>query len=98
LPTNPVPAKLLGSWAASPAKDVGITLTMTPDKNFNWKVSNRGQTNEFRGEATFDNEILALVPPDQPPMVGKVTWKDDGHFQFHALGGPPDDPGLTFGK
>ncbi len=98
LPTNPVPAKLLGNWVANPAKDVGITLTMTPDKNFSWKVSNRGQANEFRGEATFDNDVLALVPPDQPPMVGKVTWKDDGHFQFHALGGPPDDPGLSFAR
>jgi hypothetical protein len=31
-------------------------------------------------------------------MVGTVNWKDDGHFQFKALGAPPDDPGLTFGK
>jgi hypothetical protein len=31
-------------------------------------------------------------------MVGTVAWKDDGHFQFKALGAPTGDPGLLFGK
>jgi hypothetical protein len=31
-------------------------------------------------------------------MVGKVTWKDDAHFQFQAPGAPPSDPGLNFGR
>jgi hypothetical protein len=77
---------------------VAITLSLGNDKGFTWKVSNRGQARQFQGEATFGNEVLALTPPDQPPMAGTVTWQDDAHFQFRALGAPPEDPGLAFGK
>ncbi|MBV8558521.1 MAG: tetratricopeptide repeat protein [Planctomycetaceae bacterium] len=98
LPTDPVPARLVGAWTANPVKDVTITLTLDQEKGFAWKVGDRGQAREFKGQATFDNDTLALVPPDQPPMVGTVAWKDDGHFQFKALGAPTGDPGLLFGK
>jgi Flp pilus assembly protein TadD len=98
LPTSPVPTKLVGAWVANPAKDVTITLSLDQQKGFNWKVTERGRSREFHGEATFDNDILALAPPDQPPMVGTVAWSDDAHFQFRALGAPPNDQGLKFGK
>ncbi|MDR3635220.1 MAG: tetratricopeptide repeat protein [Isosphaeraceae bacterium] len=97
-PTGPVPSKLVGSWTASPTKDVSITLAVTGEKSFVWKVNDHGQAREFKGEATFDNGTLALATPDQPPMVGKVTWNDDGRFQFKALGAPAGDPGLNFAK
>jgi hypothetical protein len=97
-PAGPVPAKLFGSWTANPAKDVAITLTLSEDTGFSWKVVDRGQAREFQGKATFDNDTLALVPPDQPPMVGTVTGKDNGGFQFKAVGAPPADPGLIFQK
>ncbi len=58
----------------------------------------KGQAREFKGEATFDKDILALVAPEMPPMVAKVTWKDAAHFNFKAVGTPSDDPGLNFGK
>ncbi|HLH28739.1 MAG TPA: hypothetical protein VKW77_07470, partial [Acidimicrobiales bacterium] len=95
---GPVPARLAGTWTASPVKDVTIALTLDPGQGFTWKVTDRGQPRQFQGAATFDNDILALAPPDQPPMVGTVSWKDDAHFQFKAVGAPPNDPGLTFGK
>jgi len=98
LPTGPVPDKLVGSWTANPVKDVTITLALTADKAFTWKVNDRGQAREFKGNATFEKDTLALSAADQPPMVGTVTWKDDGHFQFKAVGAPPEDPGLNFGK
>jgi tetratricopeptide (TPR) repeat protein len=98
LPTGPVPAQLAGTWSASPAKDVTISLAMDPEEGFTWKVTERGQSRQFQGAATFDNDVLALSPPDQPPMVGTVAWKDDAHFQFKAIGAPPNDPGLTFSK
>ena len=98
LPTGPVPANLLGSWTASPAKDVTISLTIGTEKSFTWKVLEKGQSREFKGEASFDNDVLALVPPDMPPMVAKVTSKDPAHFNFKAVATPADDPGLNFGK
>ena len=61
-------------------------------------MTDHGQSRAFRGSAAFDSETLALTPPDQPPMVGKVIWKDDRHFQFRAIGAPPDDQGLLFGQ
>jgi hypothetical protein len=98
LPTSPVPGKFVGSWTASPAKNVSITITLDQNKGFTWKVADRGRSRQFQGEATFDNDTLALTPPDQPPMVGTVTWQGDAHFQFKAVGAPPNDPGLTFSK
>jgi Flp pilus assembly protein TadD len=98
LPAGPVPAKLVGAWTASPAQGVTISLALDQANGFTWKITDRGQSRQFQGQATFDNDVLALTPPDQPPMVGTVAWQDDGHFQFKAIGAPPNDPGLTFGK
>src|SRR5262249_43151230 len=52
LPTNPVPTKLVGTWTAAPAKDVTISLVLGDDKSFTWSVSDRGQSRQFRGQAT----------------------------------------------
>ncbi len=93
-----MPADLIGTWTASPAKGVSIALSLDANKGFSWKVNDRGQTREFTGQATFDNSTLALAPSDQPPMVGTVTRNDEGHIVFKAAGGPPNDPGLTFAK
>jgi tetratricopeptide (TPR) repeat protein len=98
LPTGPVPTNLIGSWTASPAKDVTISLTLNGDKSFTWKVVEKGQTREFKGEASSDDQVLALVASEIPPMIAKVTWKDPAHFNFKAVATPADDPGLDFGK
>ena len=97
LPSSPVPAKLVGSWTAVPAEGVTITLNLDGQKGFTWNVAERGQSRGFHGAATFDDGTLALAPSDQPPMVGRVTWKGD-RFRFKALGAPAEDPGLDFGK
>ncbi len=96
LPTGPVPAKLVGNWTAKPEGSVTITLGLDDKKSFNWKVAAPDGPHEFKGQATFENDTLFLAPPDHPPMVGKVAWKDDHSFQFKALGAPAEDPGLNF--
>ena len=98
LPTGPVPAKLAGVWKARPTQGVAISLTLDDKGAFSWSVDDRGKAREFRGSSTFGDDTLALSPPDQPPMVGKVTLKDDTHFRFVALGAPPTDPGLIFAR
>jgi hypothetical protein len=98
LPAGPVPANLIGTWTASPAQGVTITLSIPDDKSFTWKVIERGQAREFKGDAGFDKDVLALVPPEMPPMVAKITSRDPSHFNFRAVGTTSDDPGLDFGK
>ena len=57
-----------------------------------------GQVATLRGVSSISiDEVLALAPSDQPPMVGTVTWKDN-RFIFKAIGGPPDDQGLNFSR
>jgi len=98
LPEGPIPAKLTGAWTANPAQGVTITLELKGEKDFSWKVHDRGQTRLFQGQAGYDASTLALKPPDQPPMVGTITWSDHNHFQFKALGAPVGDPGLAFAR
>jgi tetratricopeptide (TPR) repeat protein len=98
LPTGPVPANLIGTWTATPAQGVTITMNLVDDKSFAWKVVEKGQTREFKGEAHSDNGVLALNSPDLPPMVANVTSTDAAHFKFKAVGSPAEDPGLNFSK
>jgi len=98
LPQGPVPANLIGTWNASPAADVTITLTLIDDKSYSWKVVEKGQPREFKGDAHFDKDILALVTSNMPPMVAKVSFKDPAHFNFKAVGTPAEDPGLNFAR
>jgi hypothetical protein len=84
MPTGPLPAKLVASWSANPAKDVTIGLSLDQANSFTWKVTDRGQVREFRGMATFDQDVMAFSPPDQPPMVGTVTWNDDRRFSIQG--------------
>ncbi|WP_156512996.1 hypothetical protein [Planctomyces sp. SH-PL62] len=50
---------------------------------------------------TSGNGLLTLVQnadETQPPMVGRIAWKDEDHFVFHLMGTGPDDPGLSFSR
>jgi hypothetical protein len=90
---------LFGSWTAEPSADTTIRLTMAAGGHFTWKVTSQGKTQEFQGDETYGNGVLTLARPAQdaqPPMVGRVSWRDEDHFTFKIMAGPPDDPGLSF--
>ncbi len=90
---------LTGTWTAEPSADTTIRLTLAGGGHFTWKVTSQGKAQEFQGDETYGNGILTLVrsaQDAQPPMVGRVTWRDDDHFTFKIMAGPPDDPGLSF--
>ena len=78
----------------------GFFCSSHPDaKRFVWKVTRQGKTLETQGERSYGDGILTLAQNNQtaqPPLVGRVTWQDDNHFNFKLLGGAPGDPGLTF--
>jgi tetratricopeptide (TPR) repeat protein len=101
-PAGPAPTgkegKLEGTWTAQPSPETTITVTFPDPAHFVWKVSHQGQEHQFQGETSFANGILTLAQDQNNAMVGDVTWKDSGHFQFKVLGGGPSDPGLSFAK
>jgi tetratricopeptide (TPR) repeat protein len=89
---------LAGTWTAEPSADTTIRLTVVGGR-FTWKVTSQGRSQEIQGDETYGNGILTLArsaQDGQPPMVGRVTWRDEDHFSFKILAGPPDDPGLSF--
>jgi hypothetical protein len=90
--------KLAGTWKASPIKDTTIMLAILENGRFTWTVTIRGKTNKLEGASTDHNGVLTLVASNTEPFVGEVTWQPDGSFKFKLVGGPPDDPGLTFRK
>jgi hypothetical protein len=96
--TPPAGATIEGTWAASPAPDITINLTIQPGGTFNWQVTQKGQTRQFSGKATYGEGMLTLVQDKGPAMVGRIGWKDATHMSFHIIGDSPEDPGLTFSK
>jgi len=113
-PRNDVPAveplptvavkegNLKGVWTAEPSPDTTITLDLTDEGKFTWKVTDHGKSRQFDGVRTSGNNLLTLAQTGdnpQPPIVGKLAWKDDDHFTFTlAGGGGPNDPGLSFSR
>ncbi|WP_165232635.1 tetratricopeptide repeat protein, partial [Aquisphaera insulae] len=98
-PPPPPPANLVGTWKAKPNADLGITLTLKADGEFSWEVDNKGQKQTLTGRAGFKDGTLALLQPEGPPLVGKVTEKDAGTFLFAPPSGSNQPgAGLTFSK
>jgi len=109
-PDSPTPAQtpeaapaasggnLAGTWKASPAPGTTIELTAGGDGKFKWNVISQGKAQPVEGTYTYENGILTLARNENDAMVGKVVWQDEGHFKFQAMGGGPNDPGLSFAR
>ena len=95
---DPKAGSLPGTWVATPAEGVTITLAIKAEGGFTWAVKEKEGNRSFTGTQSLGNGILTLAASDGSPMVGKLTWKDDNQFNFKVLGGGDDDPGLTFKK
>jgi tetratricopeptide (TPR) repeat protein len=90
-------ASLTGTWTAR--RDDGsssIQLTLTPDAHFTWRYSQGEHSREFTGTATASNNLLILQQSNGESMVGRVVPSEGRGFHFYLVGGPPEDPGLTF--
>ena len=91
--------KLVGRWAATPAKDARVALAINDDSNFTWAVTTPGQPDKtIAGKSTFANGVLTLAGRMDKlgALAGQVAWQDDNHMTFRVLGAPQDDPGLKF--
>ncbi len=74
--TPPTGATIDGTWAAHPAQDTSIALSIKPDGAFDWDVTQKGKTQHFAGSSTYGNGILTLAQEKGPVLVGRVSWKD----------------------
>lgn len=93
---------LEGTWVAKSSDDSTITLDLTKEGKFGWRVDDgQGKARSFEGVRATGNGLLTLVRDGdvpQPPLVGRVSWTDDDHFTFKLVGGGEDDPGLAFSR
>jgi tetratricopeptide (TPR) repeat protein len=95
-PPPPPPASMAGTWKAKPNADVAITLTLDKEGQFSWEVDTKGQKQTITGQAGFKDNELALLQPEGPPLVGKVTQSGPDQFVFAPPGAGDKAPGLTF--
>lgn len=93
-------ALLPGTWRASRPDGSKFELNLTDDGNFTWKFAPpRQKPQEFGGTYKVEGPVLVLERKEGGgALAGTVTFDGDGKFNFRAVGGPPDDTGLDFGK
>jgi tetratricopeptide (TPR) repeat protein len=91
--------KIAGTWRATPTKQTSINLTIRDDGTFAWKASVNGKPQDIAGDWSLGGRILTLAQGGhESALVGSVTWQSADQFNFRALGGPSEDPGLTFSR
>jgi len=62
------------------------------------RVADSRGPQEFGGTYTIENNVLALQRKNGGSLIAEVTPGGDKNFNFKLLGGPADDPGLTFSR
>jgi tetratricopeptide (TPR) repeat protein len=90
------PEALFGRWSAQPNPGTRIGLELGEDGNFRWIVEQGKKKHELKGSFSLAGDKLMLQPEKEGPMVGAVTFGDDGSFNFRIMGAAPGDKGLTF--
>ncbi|MGP0065588.1 MAG: tetratricopeptide repeat protein [Isosphaeraceae bacterium] len=96
-----VEGRLAGTWAATPAQDAKIALTIQDDGTFSWTATGPGKPPmNITGKSTLAGGILTLAAQggQTGALVGQVAWKDADDFSFRLVGGPSNDPGLKFAR
>jgi tetratricopeptide (TPR) repeat protein len=94
-------AVIVGKWHATREDGSNFDLTLSPDKNFDWKFAQQrqgqpAQKSELTGTYSVEKALLILQQKEGGAMIGEVTMEGNGKFNFKLLGAPPSDPGLTF--
>jgi tetratricopeptide (TPR) repeat protein len=95
----PVPrSDILGRWSAPSPADGTVDLSLGNDGRFVWKFSQAGNAQTFDGKFELAGNTLVLDYDNGGTMVAKVGSQGPERFTFQMVGGPPNDPGLTFAR
>jgi tetratricopeptide (TPR) repeat protein len=95
---KPTVEQLSGAWNAANADGAKFDVNLTPEGTFTWKFTDGDKTGTLEGKYTLANDLLIMEPKNGEPMVGRITESGSEGFRFRALGAPPEDKGLKFGK
>jgi hypothetical protein len=68
------------------------------DDRFTWRVTRPNKSQAFEGKYELSGTTLVLEYSSGGTMVGRVNAEGTDQFSFKMIGGPPNDPGLTFSK
>jgi hypothetical protein len=93
------PTNIAGVWKATPPAGGGtIDLSLGPDGRFNWKYARSDKTQSFDGKYDLAGTTLVLTYDNGGTMVARVNAEGADRFSFKMVGGPANDPGLTFAR
>jgi tetratricopeptide (TPR) repeat protein len=92
------PGEAVGNWRAATPNGGNVELALGSDSRFTWKYSQANKTQSFDGKYELAGTTLVLDYSNGGTMVGKVRADGENRFSFKMVGGPPNDPGLTFSK
>jgi hypothetical protein len=65
---------------------------------FVWKFAQGSNAQTFAGKFELTSDTIVLDYDNGGTMVAKVAMPSPGTFTFRMVGGPPNDPGLTFAR
>jgi tetratricopeptide (TPR) repeat protein len=92
------PANITGAWRAPAVGGGTIDLSLGSDGRFSWKFARPDKTQSFDGKYELAGTTLVLEYNNGGTMVAKLNAEGPDRFSFKMVGGPPNDPGLTFAR
>jgi hypothetical protein len=75
-----------------------VALSLSDDGKLTWTHSRGGKSKSFEGTYQLAGATLVMEYSNGGSMVGKVRADGDKRFSFKMVGGPANDPGLSFSK
>ncbi len=97
-PQQTAPANLVGNWKAPTSNGGSVTLSLTGDGRFTWTYERPNKSQSFEGKYQLAGTTLVLEYSGGGTMVGKLNSEGESRFSLKIVGGPQNDPGLTFNK
>lgn len=88
--------KLIGQWKAQRGPDT-IELTIEDGGKFTWTVTEAGKSRRITGNYIAEGNLLQLESREKR-LLGRITLRERGGFNFNLSANDPADPGLEFGK
>jgi tetratricopeptide (TPR) repeat protein len=93
------PTQVIGTWMAIRDDGAKFSLKLADDKKFTWTFAAKNVTSRsFEGTYSVVNDVITLESIGQGTLAANLKLTSDDRFNFKAVGAPPQDSGLDFGR